>query len=182
MLTVHRFHDISCGHRVVGHEGKCRFLHGHNYRITFTATAEHGLDTVGRVVDFSVLKSRLCIWLEEQWDHKMLLWEKDPLYYPLVRAIDDSDSTGGEYAGDQLVRVPFNPTAENMANHLLRVVAPDVMRGTGAHVIAVRVDETRKCAAVADFNDTRNVTAYDLTALLAQDRPEAPESDDDSPF
>lgn len=28
------YHDISCGHRVYGHESKCAHLHGHNYRIT----------------------------------------------------------------------------------------------------------------------------------------------------
>jgi 6-pyruvoyltetrahydropterin/6-carboxytetrahydropterin synthase len=45
---VHRYHDISCGHRVHGHEGKCRHLHGHNYRVHFTCIAEDGaLDGVG---------------------------------------------------------------------------------------------------------------------------------------
>ena len=39
MITVERYHDISMGHRVVGHESKCRHLHGHNYRIHFICTA-----------------------------------------------------------------------------------------------------------------------------------------------
>ena len=39
MITVERYHDISMGHRVVGHESKCRHLHGHNYRIHFVCTA-----------------------------------------------------------------------------------------------------------------------------------------------
>src|SRR5690606_40371968 len=55
MILAERYHDISCGHRVVGHEGKCRFLHGHNYRIHFTVAADQ-LDEIGRVVDFSVIK------------------------------------------------------------------------------------------------------------------------------
>src|SRR5690606_2639979 len=77
MITAERYHDISCGHRVVGHEGKCRFLHGHNYRIHFEIQAE-SLDTVGRVIDFSVIKEKLCMWLEEHYDHKFLIWQEDP--------------------------------------------------------------------------------------------------------
>ena len=74
MYEVERYHDISCGHRVHGHESKCAHLHGHNYRIFFTVQADNKqLDTIGRVLDFSVIKSRLCEWLEKWWDHKMLL-------------------------------------------------------------------------------------------------------------
>ena len=72
-----RYHDISCGHRVFQHESKCAHLHGHNYRVHFTCEAEE-LDNIGRVIDFSDMKSRLCMWLEDNWDHKTLIWENDP--------------------------------------------------------------------------------------------------------
>ena len=51
MISCTRIHDFSAGHRVVGHEHRCRFLHGHNYRVAFECTAEE-LDDVGRVIDF----------------------------------------------------------------------------------------------------------------------------------
>ena len=35
MTTAWRYHDISTGHRVPEHEGTCKHLHGHNYRIHF---------------------------------------------------------------------------------------------------------------------------------------------------
>lgn len=135
MITATRYHDISCGHRVVGHEGKCRNLHGHNYRFHFEVMAKEGLDELGRVLDFGVIKSRLCMWLEDQWDHKFLLSENDPFQHTL-RDLDPS-----------VVLVPFNPTAENMAKHLVEVVAPEVLRGTGTVLIRCTVDETRKCSA-----------------------------------
>jgi 6-pyruvoyltetrahydropterin/6-carboxytetrahydropterin synthase len=62
MITVSRYHDISAGHRVCGHESKCSHLHGHNYRITFECTADE-LDHLGRVIDFSLIKEKLCQWL-----------------------------------------------------------------------------------------------------------------------
>lgn len=133
---VHRYHDISCGHRVHGHEGKCRNLHGHNYRVHFTCVAEDGaLDGIGRVIDFSQIKARLCMWIEEHWDHRFLIWEEDPMKSHLL----ELDPT--------VVVVPFNPTAENIAQYLVEVVGPAQLAGTGIKLSEVMVEETRKCFA-----------------------------------
>ncbi len=133
MIVATRYHDISCGHRVAGHESKCAHLHGHNYRMTFDCAGE--LDDLGRVIDFSVIKSTLCAWLEDHWDHHFLVWENDPLKEGLL----ELDPT--------CVVTPFNPTAENMATYLAEVIAPELLAGTGVKVIRCRVEETRKCAA-----------------------------------
>ena len=140
MFRAMRHHDICCGHRVHGHESKCAYLHGHNYRIHFHCTAA-GLDKVGRVIDFSAIKVRLCAWLEENWDHRFLIWERDPLAGPLV----DLDPT--------VVRVPFNPTAENIAHHLVSVVGPRMLSGTGITLAECIVDETRRCSASFGLDD-----------------------------
>ncbi|MDY3090510.1 MAG: 6-carboxytetrahydropterin synthase, partial [Porphyromonas sp.] len=42
---------------------------------------------------------------------------------------------------------PFNPTAEQMAKYLVEVVGPEQLQGTGVQLVAVRIDETRKCSA-----------------------------------
>lgn len=135
MITAERYHDISCGHRVVGHEGKCRFLHGHNYRIHFTVSSD-ALDDIGRVVDFSVIKSQLCQWLEEHFDHKFLIWEEDDLLEQLQALSPES-----------LVIVPFNPTAENIARYLVETVGPQQLKEYPVKLIACRVEETAKCSA-----------------------------------
>lgn len=131
---AHRYHDISCGHRVYRHEGKCRHLHGHNYRVHFTCEAEN-LDSVGRVIDFSEIKNRLCMWLEDNWDHHFLIWEEDPIAGMLSLA----DGT--------IVFVPFNPTAENIAQYLVDVVGPEQLDGTGILLTEVLIEETAKCFA-----------------------------------
>lgn len=151
-VTVERYHDISAGHRVVGHEGKCRFLHGHNYRVTFTCTAAQ-LDEVGRVIDFGVIKNRLCNWLEEHWDHRMLMWEADPILEEMQNSPyrPNIDPVVGAALAEAfaLVPVPFNPTAENMALHLLNVIGPLQLAGTGVVLAYVKIEETRKCSAAA---------------------------------
>ena len=143
-----RYHDISCGHRVVGHEGKCRHLHGHNYRIHFYCEA-NSLDDVGRVIDFSVIKEKLCMWLENNWDHKFLVWEKDPMVCAMHGLINNGDyslNQERENFNESLVWVKFNPTAENIANYLLETVGPHELRGTGVTLVKVTVEETAKCS------------------------------------
>lgn len=150
-----RYHDISCGHRVVGHENKCRHLHGHNYRIHFHCQAQLGvksLDEIGRVIDFGEIKSKLCMWVENNWDHKFLYWRED-LVFTLLRAgavYYNSSGTWNEecelFEG-ALVELPFNPTAENMAEYLVTVIGPDVLAGTGIELVEVVIEETAKCHA-----------------------------------
>lgn len=135
MITVERYHDISMGHRVVGHENKCRHLHGHNYRIHFVCTAP-SLDALGRVIDFGIIKSTLCEWLEREWDHKLMLWSQDPLL-PALRTLTPED----------IVVVPFNPTAEQMAVYLVEEVGPALLQDSGVSLLRVTVEETRKCSA-----------------------------------
>ena len=139
-ITATRYHDFSAGHRVVGHENKCRHLHGHNYRVHFHVSG--GLDDLGRVMDFGVIKSKLCAWLENSWDHKMILSEEDP--YIII--FDGTD------VWKDLVLVPFNPTAENMAKYLLEHVGPILLRGTHVTLVKVDIEETRKCSASAELS------------------------------
>lgn len=141
-----RYHDISCGHRVFGHESKCAHLHGHNYRVHFTCRMktdfdpQKRLDQVGRVIDFSVMKSSLCMWLEASWDHHFLVWNQDPWYKKLY----EIDGT--------VMPVPFNPTAENMAKYLCEVIGPSELP-RGVVLSAVEIEETAKCSAIYTLED-----------------------------
>ena len=133
-FSAERFHDFSAGHRVCGHENKCRHLHGHNSRAHFVCVAD--LDAIGRVIDFGVIKELLCEWLEDNWDHRFLMWENDPMIGDLMLVDEVS-----------VVPVPFNPTAENMAEYLVNVIGPQQLAGTGVKLWACKVEETTKCAA-----------------------------------
>lgn len=136
ITTATRRIQFCSGHRVVGHEGKCRNMHGHNYVAWFTAQADE-LDDIGRVVDFSVLKQRLGGWVDSYWDHKFIYWEQDKL----VQAAVDASGLDGVWVA------PFNPTAEEMAAYLLRVVGPAELAGTGVTLVGVRLYETENCVA-----------------------------------
>jgi len=139
-IKASRYHDFSSGHRVYRHGSKCADLHGHNYRVHFDCEAPD-LDDVGRVMDFGDIKSRLCMWLEDQWDHKFLIFEEDP-WAPLLKQMNP----------EGVVVTPFNPTAENMAQFLLNVIGPQQLIDSPVELVKVTIEETRKCAASAEVS------------------------------
>ena len=143
MIAAVRFHDISVGHTVTGHESKCAHLHGHNYRVWFKIAPkkEVGLDIVGRVLDFSIIKEKLCDWLEKNWDHRFLIYFRDPR----VATLKLVDPEG-------IVVTSFNPTAENMANYLLQEVGPKVLPGH-VELVWVKIEETYKCSVEVSLDE-----------------------------
>jgi 6-pyruvoyltetrahydropterin/6-carboxytetrahydropterin synthase len=137
--TATRLLEFDAAHRVVNHESKCATLHGHRYKVEITARARV-LDTIGRVIDFSVLKQQVGGWLDEHWDHNVILFEQD---YDTVKALREIPKKKPPFVAS------WNPTAENMADHLLRVVCPEVLAGSGVTVEKIRVWETPNCFAEA---------------------------------
>lgn len=50
-----------------------------------------------------------------------------------------------------VVITAFNPTAENMAEHLLSVIGPKVLLDTGARLTKVQLQETAKFGTTVEF-------------------------------
>ncbi len=125
-----REYEICAGSYVLNSHGD----HILNYLgiISFYCRAEQ-LDSVGRVIDFGDIKTKLCDWVEENWDHKMLIFDQDPW----AKILKETDST--------VVLVPFNPTAENLAEYLLTEIGPAQLFDTNVELVKVKFEETRKC-------------------------------------
>ena len=70
------FSNLPCAHRTHTHEGHCRFVHGYSRSFKFYFEAR-ALDEHNFVVDFSSLKD-LRKWLEQMFDHTLLINEDDP--------------------------------------------------------------------------------------------------------
>lgn len=146
---VQRRFTFAYGHRVAGHESKCRSLHGHNAVVYVTAVPDKGLDDIGRVVDFSVLKTKVGAWIDANWDHAMILWQDDVAAKDAMAAFDKTEQAMTEQRGwcSKVYWLPSNPTAENMAAYLLSK-CKELMAGTGARVTRIRIEETENCSAV----------------------------------
>ncbi|MBQ9452645.1 MAG: 6-carboxytetrahydropterin synthase [Desulfovibrio sp.] len=120
MMQITREHVISSAHRLYDYDGRCERLHGHNYRIEATLSAPQ-VNRLGMIADFAEIKKILFGSLDAVWDHRTLLYTKDPLCAKLASVLDD----------DSLCPVPFNPTAENMAAYLGEEFFPSVIREAG---------------------------------------------------
>lgn len=92
---------FDAGHRIVGHKGKCARLHGHTYKAHIMASGV--VKEPGFVVDFGDIKD-----LVNKWDHRLLLWNRDPF-------LDGYDWTFDSLRQDGIETLQFNPTAEMMA-------------------------------------------------------------------
>jgi 6-pyruvoyltetrahydropterin/6-carboxytetrahydropterin synthase len=147
--TIVRKFGIDSGHRVVGHEGKCASCHGHRYLFEIHAQPEEGLDEIGRVIDFSQIKEIVGVWLDSQWDHSMILWEKDPIAKLWSNhCLDDEGWREGEgpLFGHKIFLLPNNPTAENLASYLL-TKSNELLNKNGIIITKVVCHETPNCSA-----------------------------------
>ena len=174
MYTAIRTHEFEMAHRLVDHAGACARIHGHSYKLEIevgikpvvksmaeveyldgkgaTATAKTLckpyvetplLDKLGMVLDFGEIKQRICSWVDNNWDHRLMIWELDPILAPPCNLISSLSHLG---IGHSVVVVPFNPTAENMAEFLLNHVCPKALgMDSRAEVTAITLHETSKC-------------------------------------
>ena len=136
--AVRKVH-FCAGHRVLNHESKCANAHGHNYVAWFYAEADAGnlaLDSIGRVIEFSVLKEKIGGWIDQYWDHTFLINFEDNELFDIKEVL--SKNKPAFICG-------FNPTAEEMAKYLLEEVCPMVLHGTGVSVKKVELYETENC-------------------------------------
>ncbi|MEM7476711.1 MAG: 6-carboxytetrahydropterin synthase [Planctomycetota bacterium] len=140
-LMIMRRIKFCAGHRLYEHGGKCEHFHGHNYVAEIFVTSEE-VDSVGRVIDFAELKSRTKGWIDDNWDHSFLIYEQDHNAIEALEMVKPS----------RLFKLPYNPTAENMARYLLEEMCPTVLQDTGARAVSVRIWETEDSFAEASVD------------------------------
>ncbi len=138
MISCTRRIEFDAGHRVMEHESKCKYLHGHRYAIEATFVAA-GLDNLGRVIDFGVVRELLGTWVDENWDHATILNDKD-------RELGEAIATK---TGQKIFYMNANPTAENMADYLLNKICPELFVAENAKCTRIKLYETPNCYAEA---------------------------------
>lgn len=140
---IMRRFEFEAAHRLLGHAGKCQYLHGHSYIAEVTIQAEK-FDHLGMVVDFAIIKEKIGGWIDEMWDHNTLLHRMDPLLRIPV-SVDQPSLFFG--------KTPYimpdcgNPTAENMAKWLFRISKSLFSSQSSLKIAHVRIWETAKCHA-----------------------------------
>jgi len=119
-VTLSLDFTFDAAHRILGHAGKCAWLHGHTYRFQVTVQAD-ALDPIGMVMDFDDLKALVEKHLLARWDHATLLREDDPLV-PAVNRVQAE-------APHKVVTFRQNPTAEVLAQLAAETLIPALPTG-----------------------------------------------------
>lgn len=83
LLTITRHFEFEAAHRLPNHEGKCKRLHGHSYKLDLTVSGEINKDKkspeYGMLIDFAKLDAITKDVLEE-YDHHYLNEDIPDLY------------------------------------------------------------------------------------------------------
>ncbi len=124
-------------HRLPGHPGLCRNLHGHSYHMWVEAQG-HATHEDGMLVDFHELK-RVVGPLVDAWDHATLVGKNDSELLDMLKALNLKHYL-----------LPADPTAEAIAAYAARHLerrAGKLLRERGVETISVRIFETETCYA-----------------------------------
>jgi 6-pyruvoyltetrahydropterin/6-carboxytetrahydropterin synthase len=131
--------EFDAGHRIIGHQNKCRYLHGHRYILEVSVCSEN-LNDIGMVVDFGVIKSVLKNWIDENFDHTLILNKDDEELGCFVE----------NYTKQKVYYLPFNPTSENIVLYLSENIIPTLFKDVAGDfkINSIKLNETPNCYSI----------------------------------
>ena len=106
MLTVTKTIKFDAAHVLTNHEGLCKNLHGHTYRVDVSVTQAEG-DASDMVIDFKDLKRIATEVICERFDHAFVYNTESEGEREIAAVV--------ERYGMRTVAIPFRSTAENLA-------------------------------------------------------------------
>lgn len=131
--------SFQMAHALAHYPGKCRNLHGHNYKLIVTVTHSQatldpelkgGNSPVGMVMDFGQIKKLVEEVIIEPFDHALVV---------------PHDSPFQNIEGTKMVVTPFEPTSENLLLHFASLLSPHLPEGVRLH--SLKLFETDSSAA-----------------------------------
>lgn len=131
MLKIAKEFSFDIAHMLDGHDGKCRNLHGHTYRLQVEVSSPphtHG-PKAGMVMDYADLKKVVKQWVLEPMDHAFLFDTTSARESRVAKLLQELDS--------KVYGLAMRTTAENMACHIF-----GTLRAQGMPVCRVRLWET----------------------------------------
>lgn len=150
-ITATKEFKWDMAHMLENHEGLCKNLHGHTYKMFVTAertvsalNKQSNKATEGMVCDFKELKELVSKTIVKHLDHATMLnvESSDPCEQELLEVLN-------KY-GKKVVEVDYRPTAENMACDFLAALNEMAeLKATEYKIIAVQIYETPTSYAIA---------------------------------
>ena len=141
MTTVTKTVKFDAAHILTNHQGLCKNLHGHTYRVDVSVTQAED-DGRDMVIDFKDLKGIANEVICDRFDHAFI--------YNTQSSGESEIAAVVEKNGMRTVAIPFWSTAENLARHFFELLRPAV-----SGLSAVKVWETAdSCAECSDISSS----------------------------
>ena len=108
MLTVTKSVKFDAAHVLTNHQGLCKNLHGHTYRVEASVSQQPG-DTADMVIDFKDLKHTCEEVILSRCDHAFI-YDSSSVGESEIAAVVEKN-------GMRTVAIPFRSTAENLSRY-----------------------------------------------------------------
>ncbi len=139
ILRLTKQFDFQMAHALSGYDGKCRNLHGHNYRLLVTVEGQPIANSAdaknGMVMDFSDIRRVVMQLVVEPFDHALVV--------PHGSAFEHIEET-------KLIVTDFQPTCENLLIHFATLL--DGKLPDGVSLYCLRLYETESSYAELFMN------------------------------
>ena len=134
-IRVTKSFGFETGHALYGHDGLCKNIHGHSYKLFVTvigtpiSEANHAKN--GMVIDFKDLKTIVKSEIVDVFDHATVLNNNSP-HSELATVLSSQEH--------KVIRVEYQPTSENMVIDFANRIASKLP--SHIKLFKVRLNET----------------------------------------
>lgn len=132
MLKVAKEFSFDMAHLLDGHDGKCKNLHGHTYKlqVIVSGETENNGAKKGMVIDFADLKRAVNELIISPMDHAFIYDQSSERETKIAQLLQQLNS--------KTFALPMRSTAENLAQFIFQRLQENV----GFHLHSIRLWET----------------------------------------
>tara|TARA_B100001559_G_scaffold278866_1_gene251062 strand:- start:233 stop:685 length:453 start_codon:yes stop_codon:yes gene_type:complete len=139
-IRITKQFSFETGHALYGHDGKCKNIHGHSYRLNVTLFGTPIMDEsspkFGMIMDFSDLKKIVKETVVNPFDHSTIFNKNTP-HSKLAKDLKSS--------GHKVVLVNYQPTSEMLVIDFAERIKKRLPANVRLHALKLR--ETASCYA-----------------------------------
>ena len=136
-IRITKKFTFESGHALYGHDGKCKNIHGHSYKLYVTVIGEPIADRnspkFGMIIDFSDLKSMVKKEIVEEFDHSIILNQNSP-HVELAQVLQSKEQ--------KIVLVDYQPTIEGMVIDIANKIKKKLPENIQLHSLKLKETET----------------------------------------
>lgn len=133
MITVTKTVKFDAAHVLTNHQGLCKNLHGHTYRVDISVSQREGEDS-DMVIDFKDLKSIAEAVICDRFDHAFIYNTTSPGECEIATVVEKNSM--------RTAAIPFRSTAENLAKYFFELLIARI-----PNIASVKVWETAMSSA-----------------------------------